>query len=291
MSSGRWPTTSSSSARATFDASSLSSCASLQRGASTPSSRAAAADSASVRARGPHHGNPRSRGAPSRLPPSRVMYPRGGNATARHPDGNCSHHGRAGSNPDCCTAIDWHSAVSLLCCSALCPFDGANVCACAGVKAMALSANAQAGRHSLRHLARWLDLRSAASDGQGRHEPIPRAASVDVARRLHCRPQPPTCAGCPETVIAEDGLRRRSRPTGQRDLVRSIATRRRTPTYAPTSANTRLRQLGTRGPGVRVCSPLRSSGQCRLLDGKKGGGLDTPATSYSPSWLNTNSGW
>src|SRR2546426_12844300 len=30
----------------------------LQRGASAPSSRAAAADSASLRARGPHHGNP-----------------------------------------------------------------------------------------------------------------------------------------------------------------------------------------------------------------------------------------
>src|SRR5439155_5899348 len=34
----------------------------------------AAADSASFRARGPHHGNPCSRGAPSRLPPSRVMH-------------------------------------------------------------------------------------------------------------------------------------------------------------------------------------------------------------------------
>src|SRR5216117_2421902 len=45
----------------------------LQRGASAPSSRAAAADSASLRARGPHHGHPCPRGDPSRLPPSRVM--------------------------------------------------------------------------------------------------------------------------------------------------------------------------------------------------------------------------
>ena len=79
----------------TSDASSASSCASTTRGASAPSSRAAAADSASSRARGPHHGSPRARGASSRLPPSRVTCPGGANLTARHADGNCSHHGRS----------------------------------------------------------------------------------------------------------------------------------------------------------------------------------------------------
>src|SRR5262245_2049610 len=47
----------------------------------------------------------------------------------------------AGSNPDCCMAIAWHSLVSLACCSALCPFDGAKVGPCAQVVAVAVSVN------------------------------------------------------------------------------------------------------------------------------------------------------
>src|SRR5207249_11645327 len=34
----------------------------------------------------------------TRRPPSRVMYPGGGNATARHADGNCSHHALPGAD-------------------------------------------------------------------------------------------------------------------------------------------------------------------------------------------------
>ena len=69
----------------------------LQRGASAPSARAAAADSASCRARRPHHGNPRSRGAPSRLSPSRVKRAGRTDPTVRRADEDCSHHGGGGA--------------------------------------------------------------------------------------------------------------------------------------------------------------------------------------------------
>ncbi len=121
-------------------------------------------------------GIPRSRGAPSRLPPSRVMYPGGGNATARRADGNCSHHAR-------------HSAASLV------------------------GGNQRDGLVSLRPLLRPVVYRAAQSH-QGDAESTrprklgtPSARSIDPSCLGPCRHTSPL-RGTPASLPIDAALRR-----------------------------------------------------------------------------------